>query len=64
MLLSTPESLPGKKTVGHSGMISGSTIRAKHTGKDFLVGLKNIFGGELKGYTKLPEESRGESPVG
>ncbi|MGE0086190.1 MAG: YbjQ family protein [Desulfococcaceae bacterium] len=61
MILSSVEKIPGKKIVEHFGMVSGSTIRAKHIGKDFMAGLKNIFGGELKGYTQLLEESRKEA---
>ncbi|MEO8011978.1 MAG: YbjQ family protein, partial [Dokdonella sp.] len=33
----------------------------KHAGKDFLAGLKNIVGGELKAYTELLTESRNEA---
>lgn len=61
MILTTMESVPGKKIIEHFGMVSGSTIRAKHIGKDLLAGLKNIVGGELKGYTELLQESRRES---
>jgi len=61
MILSGVETIPGKKIVEHFGMVSGSTIRTKHIGKDFMAGLKNIFGGELRGYTELLEESRRES---
>jgi uncharacterized protein YbjQ (UPF0145 family) len=38
--------------------VSGSTIRAKHVGRDIMASLKNIVGGELKGYTQLLKESR------
>jgi uncharacterized protein YbjQ (UPF0145 family) len=41
--------------------VQGNTIRAKHLGKDFLAGLKNIFGGELGAYTELLAESRQEA---
>ncbi|MEZ4525480.1 MAG: YbjQ family protein [Desulfobacterales bacterium] len=61
MIVSSVETIPGKKIVEHFGMVSGSTIRAKHIGRDFMAGLKNIFGGELKGYTQLLEESRKEA---
>lgn len=46
------------KIVEHLGLVSGSTVRAKHFGRDFMAGLKNIVGGELKGYTELLNESR------
>jgi len=61
MILSNIESIPGKKTVEHFGLVSGSTIRAKHVGKDIMAGLKNIVGGELKGYTDLLNESRAQA---
>ncbi len=58
MILTNIESVPGKKIVEHFGLVSGSTIRAKHIGRDLMAGLKNIVGGELKGYTELLTESR------
>ena len=61
MLLSNIEEIPGKKIVAFHGIVSGSTVRAKHVGRDFMAGLKNIVGGELKGYTELLQESRDES---
>jgi uncharacterized protein YbjQ (UPF0145 family) len=41
--------------------VSGSTVRAKHVGRDIFASIKNIFGGELKGYTELLGESRDEA---
>lgn len=61
MILTTLESLPGHKIVEHYGLVSGSTVRAKHFGKDLFAGLKNIVGGELKAYTELMEETREQS---
>lgn len=61
MTLTTLELVPGHKIVEHFGVISGSTVRAKHIGKDFLAGFKNIIGGELTGYTELMEESRNQA---
>ena len=58
MILTNIESVPGKKIVEHFGIVSGSTVRAKHVGRDFMAGLKNIVGGELKGYTELLHDSR------
>ena len=58
MILTNIESVPGKKIVEHFGIVSGSTVRAKHVGRDFMAGLKNIVGGELKGYTELLQDSR------
>ena len=61
MLLTNLEQVPGKKIVQHFGLVQGNTIRAKHVGKDFLAGLKNIFGGEFGAYTELLAESRQEA---
>ena len=61
MLLTNLEQVPGKKILQHFGLVQGNTIRAKHVGKDFLAGLKNIFGGELGAYTELLAESRQEA---
>lgn len=61
MVLTTLETVPGRKIIEHLGIVQGSTVRAKHVGRDIMAGLKNIFGGELKGYTELLQESRDEA---
>ena len=58
MILTNIESVPGKNIVEHFGVVSGSTVRAKHVGRDIMASLKNIVGGELKGYTELLQDSR------
>ncbi len=58
MLLSNLEIIPGRRIAEHLGVVEGSTVRSKHVGKDFLAGLKNIAGGELKAYTELLGEAR------
>lgn len=61
MLITNIEYLPNKEIVEHFGVVSGSTVRAKHMGRDIMAGLKNVFGGELVGYTELLSESRDEA---
>ncbi len=61
MLITNIEEIPGKKIVAHYGLVTGSTVRAKHVGRDLMAGLKNIIGGELKGYTELLEDARGQA---
>ena len=61
MLLSNLESVPGHTITQQLDVVYGSTVRSKHAGRDFMAGLKNIVGGELKGYTELLEESRQEA---
>lgn len=61
MMVSNLEIVPGRRVVKHLGLVQGSTVRAKHVGKDLLAGLKNIVGGELKSYTELLLEARQEA---
>jgi uncharacterized protein YbjQ (UPF0145 family) len=61
MVLTNVGTVPGKKIVEHFGIVQGSTVRAKHIGRDFMAGLKNLVGGELKGYTELLQDSREEA---
>lgn len=61
ILVSNMELIPGSRIKSHLGMVQGSTVRAKHAGKDILAGLKNIVGGELKSYTELMQEAREEA---
>lgn len=61
MLLTNLEILPDKRIATHLGLVQGSTVRAKHAGKDILAGFKNVFGGELKSYTDLMHEARQEA---
>ena len=61
MMLSNTETIPGRKIVAFYGVVSGSTVRAKHAGRDLMAGLRNLVGGELRGYTELLSESRKEA---
>lgn len=61
MQLSNLEHLPNHTIIERLDVVYGSTVRSKHVGKDLLVGLKNIVGGELVSYTELLEEARQEA---
>lgn len=61
MLLSNMEAVPVATIVSHLGLVQGNTVRAKHIGRDIMAGLKNLVGGELRGYTELLEDARGEA---
>jgi len=61
MIITNIELIPGKRITKHLGLVQGSSVRAKHAGRDIMASLKNIFGGELKGYTELLQESREEA---
>ena len=61
MILSNTETIPGKEIREFYGVVTGSTVRTKHIGRDIMAGLKNIVGGELKAYTELLAEARQEA---
>jgi uncharacterized protein YbjQ (UPF0145 family) len=61
VIISNIENVPGRTITKFYGVVSGSTVRTKHIGRDIMASLKNIFGGELKGYTELLKESRSDA---
>ena len=61
MILTTTATIAGYRLVETKGLVRGSTIRAKHVGKDILAGLRTLVGGEIKEYTKMMAESREEA---
>ena len=58
MLLSTTDTIVGKKIVRQLGIAKGNTIRARHIGRDIMASLRHIVGGEITDYTKMMAESR------
>lgn len=58
MMVATTEKLPGREVKEVLGVVFGSCVQTKHLGKDIGAGLRNMIGGEAKGYTELMEESR------
>lgn len=61
MIAVNTETIPGKTILELKGLVQGNTVRAKHVGRDFMASLKNLVGGELKGYTELLQEARQEA---
>ncbi len=61
MIVVNTESVPGMIARRTMGLVQGNTVRAKHMGRDIAASFKNIVGGELKGYTELLTEARGEA---
>lgn len=58
MIITTTETIPGREVTEILGVARGSTVRARHAGRDFFASLKNIIGGEISEYTKLQAQSR------
>ncbi len=61
LIIVNTDFVPGREISGGLGLVRGSTIRAKHIGKDFLASLRGLVGGEIKEYTQMLEEARSES---
>lgn len=61
MIVVNTDTIPGHRIVEVKGIVQGNTVRAKHAGRDIAAGLKNLVGGELRGYTELLTESRQEA---
>jgi len=61
MIVSTSENIPNENIIEVLGIVEGSTVRAKHIGKDILAGFKNLVGGEVKQYTELLNDAREEA---
>ena len=58
MIITTVEKIEGKNITRTIGLVKGSTIRARHVGRDIMAGLRSLVGGEIIDYTKMMAESR------
>ena len=61
MILTTSSTIPGYAITESKGLVKGSTIRARHVGKDIVASLRTVIGGEIKEYTEMMAESREEA---
>lgn len=57
MILVNTDFISGKELMTLE-IVKGSTIQAKHIGKDISQGFKNLVGGELKAYAEMMNEAR------
>lgn len=58
ILLCTTDSAPSRRITHTFGLVRGSSVRARHLGKDITAAFKNLVGGEIDDYTKLMAEAR------
>jgi len=61
MIVTTSGQIEGKTIAKTIGLVKGSTIRARHLGKDIMAGLRGVVGGEITEYTKMMAEAREEA---
>ena len=60
MIVTTTDGIDGKE-LEIIAVVFGNTVRAKHIGSDIMAVLKNIVGGELKGYSDMLTQARKEA---
>ena len=53
ILIATTERVANREVAETLGLVRGATVRAKHIGTDVIAGLRNLVGGEMKGYSSL-----------
>lgn len=58
MIITTSDTIPGKEIKETIGLVQGQVVQSKHIGSDVVAGLKNIVGGEIKGYTDMVNRAR------
>ena len=62
MIVVTTEHVSGQQETTSLGLVRGSSIRARHLGRDIMAQFRNIAGGEVHEYSKLLGES-GEQAI-
>ena len=58
MIVVSSGQVEGKTIAKTLGMVKGSTVRARHLGRDITASLRGLVGGEIEEYTKLMAEAR------
>jgi len=53
--------VPGYEVVETKGFCYGLTVRSRGVGGQIGAGIRSVFGGEIKEYVKMMEESRDEA---
>ena len=57
----TAEEIAGVEIDQHLEVVTGSTIRARHVGRDIVAGLRTLVGGELPEYTEMMAHARNQA---
>lgn len=58
MIVVTTPDIAGMRVARTLGLVRGSTVRARHLGRDILAVFRNLVGGEIPEYTKILAEAR------
>jgi len=58
MIVTTTDYVHGREIVKMLGIAKGTTIRARHIGRNILAWFHSLVGGEISDYTKVIAEAR------
>ena len=61
MITVTTETVEGQRIVKVLGMVQGSTVQTRNIGRDFMAGIKSLFGGEILEYSEMLTRARAEA---
>lgn len=61
MLVATTNDLAGYRVVAHLGVVRGITVRSRSVVGNFLGNFAAFFGGRIRAYVVLAEQSRQEA---
>ena len=61
MIVVTKDEIEDVQIIRVVGLVRGSTVRARHIGRDIMAGLRNMVGGEIQQYTRLLAKAREEA---
>ncbi|MBO1003724.1 YbjQ family protein [Pseudogracilibacillus auburnensis] len=61
MIIVTTNEIANQNIVEVKGLVQGSTVKAKHVGRDIGASFKTLVGGEIRGYSDLMKEARTEA---
>lgn len=59
--ISTANDIPGFKVLETKGFVYGLTVRSRGAGGQIGAGVKSLFGGEIRQYVTMMEESRDDA---
>jgi len=60
-IISSSNDIPGYEIVETKGFAYGLTVRSRGVGGQIGAGLRSVFGGEIKEYVSMMEDSRNEA---
>ena len=59
--ISTANDIPGYEIIETKGFVYGLTVRSRGAGGQISASVRSLFGGEIKEYVKMMEETRDEA---